>query len=88
MLWYGVSGVSFNPTDPSEVMLNTGITAPLLSDHPRALVAPQVSQASLGSHPQQATISYGDPSMSQNNQVVNYISKYIFILYFISFFLS
>ncbi|RXG51953.1 Polycomb protein Sfmbt [Armadillidium vulgare] len=68
MLWYGVSGVSFNPTDPAEVMLNTGITAPLLSDQPRALVAPQQTQTSLG--PQQGTISYGDPTISQQNQML------------------
>lgn len=45
MLWYGVTGVSFNPADPAEVMLNTGTTAPLLSDHPRPLVPTPVSYA-------------------------------------------
>ncbi|XP_064091599.1 LOW QUALITY PROTEIN: polycomb protein Sfmbt-like [Macrobrachium nipponense] len=43
MLWYGVTGVSFNPADPAEVMLNTGTAAPLLSDHPRPLVPTPVS---------------------------------------------
>ena len=74
MLWYGVSGVAFNPTDPSEVMLNTGSTAPLLSDHPRSIIAPQLAQAQLG--PQQTITSFTDASgLTTQNQMVSTVIK-------------
>lgn len=57
MLWYGVTGVSFNPADPAEVMLNTGTTAPLLSDHPRPLVP--------------TPVPYTEPSATQHTQMVS-----------------
>ena len=46
MLWYGVTGLGlpFNGTDPADVMLNTGTTPPLLSDHPRPLLADPADQ--------------------------------------------
>ncbi|XP_042215637.1 MBT domain-containing protein 1-like isoform X2 [Homarus americanus] len=56
MLWYGVTGVSFNPADPAEVMLNTGTTAPLLSDHPRPLVP--------------TPVSYSEPTAPQHTQML------------------
>ncbi|XP_071519932.1 uncharacterized protein [Panulirus ornatus] len=56
MLWYGVTGVSFNPADPAEVMLNTGTTAPLLSDHPRPLVP--------------TPVSYSEPTATQQTQML------------------
>ncbi|XP_045124408.1 MBT domain-containing protein 1-like isoform X3 [Portunus trituberculatus] len=56
MLWYGVTGVSFNPADPAEVMLNTGTTAPLLSDHPRPLVP--------------TPVPYTEPSTTQHTQML------------------
>ncbi|KAK8728793.1 hypothetical protein OTU49_008943, partial [Cherax quadricarinatus] len=56
MLWYGVTGVSFNPADPAEVMLNTGTAAPLLSDHPRPLVP--------------TPVSYSDPMPTQHTQML------------------
>lgn len=59
MLWYGVTGVSFNPADPAEVMLNTGTTAPLLSDHPRPLVP--------------TPVPYTEPSTTQHTQMVGII---------------
>lgn len=63
MLWYGVTGVSFNPADPAEVMLNTGTTAPLLSDHPRPLVP--------------TPVSYSEPTATQQTQMVwKFICKF------------
>ncbi|XP_047496854.1 MBT domain-containing protein 1-like [Penaeus chinensis] len=56
MLWYGVTGVSFNPADPAEVMLNTGTAAPLLSDHPRPLVP--------------TPVSYSEPTTTQHTQML------------------
>ncbi|KAK7070663.1 MBT domain-containing protein 1 [Halocaridina rubra] len=56
MLWYGVTGVSFNPADPAEVMLNTGTAAPLLSDHPRPLVP--------------TPVPYSEPTPAQHTQML------------------
>ncbi|XP_069160957.1 MBT domain-containing protein 1 isoform X9 [Procambarus clarkii] len=56
MLWYGVTGVSFNPADPAEVMLNTGTAAPLLSDHPRPLVP--------------TPVSFSEPAPTQHTQML------------------
>lgn len=57
MLWYGVTGVSFNPADPADVMLNTGTAAPLLSDHPRPLVP--------------TPVPYTEPSATHHTQMVS-----------------
>lgn len=73
MLWYGVTGVSFNPADPAEVMLNTGTAAPLLSDHPRPLVP--------------TPVSYSEPTTTQHTQMVSFMYFIYFIyLLFSSFF--
>lgn len=56
MLWYGVTGVSFNPADPADVMLNSGTAAPLLSDHPRPLVP--------------TPVPYTEPSATHHTQML------------------
>ena len=79
MLWYGVTGVSFNPADPADVMLNTGTTAPLLSDHPRPLIATPAH------HPQNH-ITYTDPNATalHHGQMVGnplYVSFQLFFYF-------
>lgn len=76
MLWYGVTGVSFNPADPADVMLNTGTTAPLLSDHPRPLVP--------------TPVPYTEPSATHHTQMVRkeYIMHALLISWFCLSFVS